>query len=554
MARRKNSGEKPSQERSNGSPDRAAALANRILEPFSKWSALSAAALCAMVAASFFPVAYAGLVWDDNLFIAGPVLEWSGILDIWLNPFELKEKHYWPLTYTTFWLEHKIWGMDPVGFHVVNVLLHLANTLLVFRIMLKLGVPGSWFIAAFFAVHPLHVESVAWVIQRKDVLSGLLYLLSVSAWIDFTDSGRVGRYRLSLLCFGLGLLAKSVVVTLPASLLILQWWRNGRVESAHAARLIPFFVLAAALVGLDQALYHARSNADFDLSMLDRLLIASQSVWFYLGKIAFPVNLAVVYPKMDFGLDNPIAWLALFGGLALLFALWHFRSRIGRGPLAGVLFFTVTLSPTLGFIDYGFMKYSFVADRFQYLAGIGIMAASVGAAAVWLSNLPLYEKLANIAAALAICVVMGTLTWQKIGIYRDNIAFYGSILVNAPDLEAINFNYANALARTSRFDEAIAWYNRTLELNPTNSDAMNNLGVVLMESERYDDAVAHFRKSLEAYPGKIGFLNNLGIAHLSLGEVEAAEQVLEFALAIDPDSQILRTRLLPMISEAKSQE
>ncbi|MDE0532441.1 MAG: tetratricopeptide repeat protein [Albidovulum sp.] len=525
---------------------------DRVLSQFSKWSPSSALALFAMVFASFYPVVNAGLVWDDNLFIAGPVKEWRGLWDIWFNPSTLREKHYWPLTYSTFWLEHKIWGLDPVGFHIVNLLLHAANTLILFRIMLRLSIPGSWFIAAIFAVHPLHVESVAWVIQRKDVLSGLFFLLSASAWIDFTDSGRVARHRLSVAYYGLGLLSKSVVVTLPASLMIMQWWRKGRIEPSDIQGVVPYFVLALVLVGADQVLYHSRANAEFDYSIIERLLIASQSVWFYLGKIAFPADLAVIYPKMDFGLANPLAWLALLGGLAMLAAAWAFRSRIGRGAFAGYLFFVITLSPTLGFVDYGYMKYSFVADRFQYLAGIGIIAASVGAAAAWISKLPLHPKLGNIAAALAICAALGALTWQRTGIYRDDIAFYGSILVKNPNLEAMNFNYANALVRAERYDEAIGWYYRTLELNPASSDAMNNLGIALLESRKYEEAVKHFRKSLEVYPTQIGLLNNLGIAHLAQGDIEAAEQVLDFALGIDPSSEILHSRLIPMISEAKN--
>ena len=543
-----------SRRRSNAESAAATGNVNRLLREFSDWNALSALALCAMVFASFFPVVNAGLVWDDNLFIAGPVQEWNGIWDIWFNPSELRERHYWPLTYSTFWLEHKIWGLEPTGFHVVNVLLHAANTLLLFRIVLRLSIPGSWFIAAIFAVHPLHVESVAWVIQRKDVLSGLFYLLSASAWIDFAKSGRMARHRMSVAFYGLGLLSKSVAVTLPAALLILQWWRKGRIESSDIGHLVPYFVLALVLVGADQVLYHSRATADFDFSILERLLIASQSVWFYLGKIFFPLDLAVIYPKLDFGLANPIAWLALFGVLALPLALWFLRTNVGLGPVAGYLFFVISLSPTLGFVDYGYMKYSFVADRFQYLAGIGIIAATVGAAAAWISKLPLQQRLGNIAAALAICAALGAQTWQRTGIYRDDIAFYGSILVKNPNLEAMNFNYANALVRAERHDEAIVWYNRTLELNPASSDAMNNLGIALLESRKYDEAVEHYISALKVYPARIGFLNNLGIAHLSRGDIEAAEQVLDFALGIDPNSEILKSRLVPMLAKAKAND
>ena len=145
------------------------------------------------------------------------------------------EAHYWPLTYTTFWLEHKIWGLAPAGYHIVNVLLHFFNSLLVWRLLLRLAVPGAWVVAAVFAVHPLHVESVAWIIERKDVLSGLFYLAAVLVWLRFLEQPRPWRYGLALLLFAAGLLSKSIVVTLPAALLILQWWKEGRITAAGPA-------------------------------------------------------------------------------------------------------------------------------------------------------------------------------------------------------------------------------------------------------------------------------------------------------------------------------
>ena len=199
----------------------------------SRRKALAALALALMVIVSFFPAYLAEFVWDDFVFTDEPLVKnLSGLPKIWTSPGAMRaEGHYWPVTYTTFWLEHKLWGLNPLGYHVVNVLLHLANVLLLCRLLGRLSVPGAWIVAAVFAVHPLHVESVAWVIERKDVLSGLFYLAAFLAYLRSVESRSRGPYLLALVLFVAGLLSKTVVVTLPAALMIWHWWQRGRIAT-----------------------------------------------------------------------------------------------------------------------------------------------------------------------------------------------------------------------------------------------------------------------------------------------------------------------------------
>ena len=337
---------------------------------------------------------WGGLIWDDFIWSQSrAVLEWSGLSTIWSWPSRIeREVHYWPLTYTTFWLEHKIWGLAPAGYHVVNVLLHLLNSLLVWRLLLRLAVPGAWVAAAVFAAHPLHVESVAWIIERKDVLSGLFYLTAVLVWLRFLEQPRPWRYGLTLLLFVAGLLSKSIVVTLPAALLIVQWWKDGRIAVRDLRRVAPFFLVALLITAVDLSSIGSRHSL-LDYSLPERMLVASRALWFYAGKLAWPTDLAVIYPRWDISLGDPWAWLYLAGATALAATLWFMRHRVGRGPLAGALFFAVTLSPVLGFVNHGYMKYSFVADRFQYLAGIGVIAVLIGAAVHGAGRLPVRLKL-----------------------------------------------------------------------------------------------------------------------------------------------------------------
>ena len=293
--------------------------ATRFLDRFSRRGALAALALCLLAAVCYLPaMLWGGLTWDDDIWSQSQaVLEWSGIGTIWSWPSRIhREVHYWPLTYTTFWLEHKIWGLEPAGYHVVNVLLHLLNSLLIWRVLLCLAVPGAWIVAAVFAAHPLNVESVAWIIERKDVLSGLFYLTAVLVWLRFLEKPRPWRYGLALLLFVAGLLSKSMVVTLPAALLIIQWWKAGRITGKDLQRLAPFF-LVALLITLADLYSYDLGRHDLDYSWPERVLIASRALWFYAGKLAWPTDLSVIYPRWDISLGDPWAWLYLAAAMAL---------------------------------------------------------------------------------------------------------------------------------------------------------------------------------------------------------------------------------------------
>ena len=347
-----------------------------------------ALALVAMVAVAYAPaVLWGGFVWDDTIFTeAEPVRTVSGLWDIWFAPEKIrKEAHYWPLTYTIFWLEHKLWGFWAPGFHAVNVVLHIANTLLLWRLLRRVEVPGAWLVAAVFAVHPLNVNSVAWIIERKDVLSGLFYLTAALAWLRYEEKAREDargwrHLVLSAMLLGAGLLCKSSVVTLPAALLIVQWWRHGRVSAGDLLRVAPLFAVAALVTALDLSLYLNRALHSFDYSLVERVLVAGRALWFYPVKILWPADLAVVYPLWDVRVSDLGAWTYPVAAVALAAALWCLRRRIGRGPLAGALFYAVTVSPMLGIVPFSYMAFSFVADRFQYLAGIGVTAVVIGAA------------------------------------------------------------------------------------------------------------------------------------------------------------------------------
>ena len=525
-------------------------------------------------------------VWDDVWMTRTPaVREAAGLWKIWFAPGEIKaEGHYWPLVYSTFWLEHKLWGFAPAGYHVVNVLLHLANTLLLWHLLRRLEVAGAWFAAAVFAVHPLHVESVAWVIERKDVLSGLLYLLAVRAWLRFVGDPQPGRYLATLGLYSAGMLAKSVVVTLPVALLIVQWWKNGRVTATDLLRMAPFFLVGAAISIADLIFNRSKGVGGFGYSLLERALIAARALWFYLGKLFWPIDLAVIYPRWEARIGDPLAWVALVAVIAVVTALWLLRPKIGRGPLAGALFFGVTLSPTLGFVDYNFMLFSFVADRFQYLAGIGVIAVIIAAAA----HLSAAERAAgklrdaalSIAIAAALLAALGTLTWRQATIYQDGTTFFRHVISHNPQAREAHLNLGSTLLLWNHLDEALAAYRtaqqqapedcrprygaglalyhlgrpdeaekaylRALQMCPNYADALADLAELRLDQERYEDALELSQSAVNLDPGHADAWTRRGRALYHLGRANEALQSLDRALAVNPnlgEAQDLRTQI-----------
>ena len=519
----------------------------RFFGRFSRRGALSALALGLLAGVCYLPaMLWGGMIWDDSIWSKSEaVLEWSGLGTIWSWPSRIeREGHYWPLTYTTFWLEHKLWGLAPAGYHIVNVLLHLANCLLLWRLLLRLAVPGAWVAAALFAVHPVHVESVAWIIERKDVLSGLFYLAAVLVWLRFLERPRPWRYGLALLLLAAGLLSKSIVVTLPATLLILQWWKNGRITLPDLQRVAPFFLVAMLITAAD--LYsHGLGRSDTDHTFPERVLVASRALWFYAAKLAWPTELAVVYPVWNVSLGDARSWLYLAGAAALAATLWFTRRRIGRGPLAGALFFAVTLSPVLGFVSHPYMQYSLAADRFQYLAGIGVMAVAAAATVQGARRLSGGWRTGAIGLLPVLLALLGTATWRQSKIYRDDLAFWSHVVSHNPRALNAHRQLAAALTDAVRLEEALAAARIAVQRVP---DARSHfsLGTALLNLKRLEEAEESFYDALELHhneetdPEKefeIRFLTALGRKAWNLDRHPATEKYYGRVLEIDPGNR-----------------
>ncbi len=360
------------------------------------------------------PVWYAGFIWDDDVHvtanpcIVGPL----GLKEIWTT----SAADICPLTLTTFWVEHALWGLAPLPYHLVNVLLHGACAVVLWRVLRSLQVPGAWLGAALWALHPVQVESVAWITEMKNTQSGLFFLLSILffvRWLRARDlDGRTGggwNYALTLLFAALAMASKSSTVILPVVLCLCAWWMEGRWQWRNLARVAPIFLMSIAASAVSIWTQRLQLATDTDPQWVrtwpERLVTAGDAVWFYLGKLLWPHPLITIYPRWQIDAGQWVSYLPLLAVIIVLFILWLKRESWSRPWFFVFAYFLVALLPVLGLVDNSIFRYSLVVDHFQYLASMGPLALA-GAGLVrladfvipgrpWLQSSPLCRTVAG---------------------------------------------------------------------------------------------------------------------------------------------------------------
>ncbi|MEC7584390.1 MAG: tetratricopeptide repeat protein [Planctomycetota bacterium] len=502
--------------------------------------------LFALVLVAYLPALQCGFIWDDDDYvIENPVLRTAaGLWQLWTDPSSLPQ--YYPLVHTMFWIEFQLWGLEPLGYHLVNILLHATSAVLLWRLLTSLTVPGALLIAALFAVHPVQVESVAWVTERKNVLSLLFYLLAAHAWLRWRADGSPRVYGLALLAFLAALLSKTVAGSLPAALLLVVWWQDGRLRRREVLSTLPMFVMALGFGLLTAYLEQAHVKAagePWDLSITERVLVAGRAAWFYLAEWVWPFGLCFNYPRWE--LDTAAFWQYLFpvGALGLIAALWWFRGRIGRGPLVAVLLFGGTLVPALGFFAVYPFRYSFVADHFQYHASIGALVLLV-VSGRWLALRLLPDQGQKVLAA-GLVVLAGALTFIQCFAYRDQETLWRDTLVHNPTSLLANTNLGKILwdrsqtlagsEREALMGEAIAHLELCIAMHDYNYEARNVLGVARVQQGDRSAAREQFEQALEIRADYAPAQANLAYVLMEAGDLEEADRLIESALEIDPE-------------------
>jgi tetratricopeptide (TPR) repeat protein len=488
---------------------------------------------------AYLPALDGDFVWDDDYNVTeNPHLrDLDGLQRIWLDTRSTQQ--YYPLTHTSFWIDYQLWGLHPLGYHLGNVLLHAGSAVLLWLVLLELGVPGAWLAAAVFALHPVHVESVAWITERKNTLSALCYLSAALAYLRFalredTSSRRGIRLALAAcVLFACALLAKTVTSTLPVALALLVWWKRGRLGRRHLAWLGSMLVAGAAMGLLTLSLEtHSvgAQGSEFSLSVGERIIVAGRALWFYLGKLLWPVDLAFSYSRWH--VDAGLARQYLYSGAAAAAAaaLWMLRRRLGAGPFVAAAYFAITVSPALGFVNVFYSRYAFVADHFQYLASIGPIALLAATA----SRLKLPPIVARVLFSLLL-LALGALTWQQARSYEDQETLWRRSIAADPRSFMAHYNLGELLDRKGAMREALAHYHEALRINPEWSDALVNIGSILGRQGKTDEALQYFDRAIEIAPDHALTHFDRGLALEMKGRTDLALAAYREAIRLEDD-------------------
>ncbi len=506
-------------------------------------------ALLALMA--YYPSLDGGFIFDDHVLLTDNplIMAPDGFWRVWVNS---SQPDYVPMTSSTLWLEWRLWGMNPTGYHVANLALHIAACLLLWLLLKSLSIPGAFLAALLYAIHPVNVESVAWVEQRKDTLSTVLALLSILGYIksDFPSPSTANRlyppgagrwFWLALLSFVLAMFSKGSVATLPVLLLLVAWWKSGRLTVRDLLRSAPFFVVSAVLTPvIIWFVAHGTGVAPRDATIVQRALQAGAVVWFYLSKALAPIKLIFFYPLWNIQTSDLRWWLPLAAALVVSFLLvWRCLKSPHSNWVPALLFawafFCVALAPAMGFFDPGYMRFSLVADHYQHLALLAVVSLLAAGISTWHARVR--DGLQAAVAAVAVVLVgsFTVLTWQQSHLYDNEIHMYEATLKENPDCWMAHINFGAALLTTGRSAESLQHMNEALRLAPESAEAQHNLANALAATGRPEEAIEHFKQALRLRPDYVKTYCNLGSVLLAAGRFEDAIANFQHALQLDPN-------------------
>ena len=493
--------------------------------------------LVAIIVVAYLPTSSCKFVWvDSEMLLNNLVLQENGLFRSW---FTTDQTNYWPVTWTSYWLEYQIWGLNPTGYHIVNVVLHIFCSLLIWRILLRLKIPCAWLAAVIFAVHPVNVESVAWITQRKNILPMFFFLVAILFYLRFDDSERRRFYWLAVAAFVLAMLSKGSVAPLPVVLLLFAWWLHGRIGIRDLVRSVPFFAVSGFFSIVEIWFQYTKAMGGGtvqDANFFSRLAGAGWIVAFYFYKAVLPVNLSFIYHLWKIDSTDLLSYVPVLSmfGLAVLF--WRYRRSWGKAPLFALAYYVVMLLPVLGFIDIYFMKYSLVADHYQYVAIIAVITLVLAIGYSFAKQQgKLCLKAAGIIAA-SVVVMLSILTWRQCHIYQDSETLWRDTLKKNTTCWMPYYRFGVVLANRGKFDEAIESYHKALALSPDDGVGVyNNLGSIYFSQGKLEHAIAQFNLVLQIKPDMAVTHNNLGLALVRQGKIDEAIEHLQMAVHLAPN-------------------
>ncbi|MGN6367782.1 MAG: tetratricopeptide repeat protein [Phycisphaerae bacterium] len=543
----------------------------------------------------FLPALAGAYIWDDDMWLVNnaPVHAWNGLRTIW-NPWR-QNLHFYPITFSTLWLEHKLWALNPLGYHAANIVFHALGAIALYLCLKRLRLRAAWLDALLWAIHPVQAESVSWVAEIKNVLSGIFFFLSALCYLNFAlpqepssadlsepapslaRTKNPSLYALSLFLFTLALLTKTVTVVLPALLLILLWARGEKIRRTFPP-LIPFFLVglatAAFTAGQERRVMVAGGASNLDFSVLQRIIIAGKDVWFYLRTLLLPYPLLEIYPRWTYQTGNFLNYLPALGAALLALFLFALRHRITRWPFAIFACFVAALAPALGFINFFTMHYTFVADHYQYIASACLLpfVAELFARAAAPNARPFPKPFIVASTAILLLFMAGSAFYASL--YQDPIRLWGwnvrfnpdaftaqhnlgvsllsagrsreglqhiaLALQQAPDDDSIQRTVGKLALHDGKFDEALAHFNHAIELRPNYGESYVLRGDVYDRMGRLDDAIADYRKAIEVGLNDADGYIALAAALKKKGDLPNAAKNYELALGLEPGNMITR--------------
>jgi tetratricopeptide (TPR) repeat protein len=514
----------------------------------------------------YWPALRGAILWDDPAHIPRADLQsWQGLGRIWTDIRATQQ--YYPVLFSAFWVEHRLWGDDTLGYHLVNVVFHTVSCCLLALLLRRLwgpartgetsGVPAGaeWFAAALFAVHPVCVESVAWITEQKNTLSLVFYLLAALVYLDFAERRRSSAYVLATFLFLCALGSKTVTVTLPVALLLGLWWKQGGLRwRRDVGPLLPWFLFSLTSGLLTSWIERHIIGADvvvFDLNFGQRLMLAGRVFWFYLGKLAWPAGLNFFYPKWDVAAEAS-GWAGyLAAAVAVTIFLWV-RRRQWPGALTAWLLYGAGLFPVLGFFKVFFFGFTYVNDHFQYLPAISLLAAAAGGGALALARAPRWLRIAGVVFGGVLVGVMAAASHRQSALYRDNETLARDVVARNPGSWIARQILATTLAKDpDRHAEALAEFQEVVRLNPDYPDGHVGLGGELGRLPGHrDEAIAAYERALALRPEIPEAQYNLGLILGAMrGRTEEAIAHYESALRVRPNHAETHANLAELLAK-----
>lgn len=518
-------------------------------------------ALAGLALAAYGPALGGEFLWDDTDWIRDneTLRSWTGLARIWCEPGAVIQ--YYPLTYTSWWLDAQLFGLDLTVMHVENVLLHALSALLFGRLLQRLGLPFGFVAALVFLLHPVHVESVAWLVERKNTLSTVLYLLTAHVWLSWLDEPRPRTLVLASTTFALALLAKTATLMLPVVLAAIAIWRHRAADSDTPSTrsvgrgLLPFAALTLGFAALTIVMERGEGAVghDWALTLPERLALLGQNVAFYAGRLLWPADLAFVYAKWEIGAGTALGWLPTILLLAVLafgvLAILRGRSRTTLAASLAILTFVANLLPVSGLVDFYYLRYAFAADHFQYLPSLGPIAL-VACGGLTLFGRTARSRTIATAVALVIVAVLGALTWRRAHLFSNLEQLWHATIAAEPEAWLAHTCLGNLLDTRGAPGDGLEHHRRAVAIYPDAFESNNAVGNHFARNGDFGTARAHFDRALTARPDDPLTFNNLGVMAGIAGEFAAARDWFERGVALAPDNRELLRNLAQVLGQA----